>query len=328
MRTYEFVIGLGEAGLRLDQYLTRHLPAGVSRAVIQRGIRSGMVTVGAQPVKVHYKLRPRDVIRAAFRELASQGGDAVLTPQEIPLDIAYEDAHLLVVNKPPGLVTHPAPGHWDGTLVNALLWHIQQRQATSDKRQELSRAGIVHRLDKDTSGLLLVAKTALIHTALGRQLKARTIHRRYLALAEGCLPLDSGTINAPMGRHQVHRKVMTIRSLGGRSAVTHYRVLKRYPAAAAPAFTALELTLDTGRTHQIRVHLAHLGYPVMGDPIYGKRATGFWQPLGVTRQLLHAHQLTFQHPVTRRELTVTAALPEDLARWLDPATLKRLASVE
>ncbi len=321
MRTYEFVIGSAEAGLRLDHYLTRRLPSGVSRAVIQRSIRLGLVTVGERPVKTHYKLRPRDIIRAAFTELPSQGGEAALRPQEIPLEIAYEDAQLLVVNKPAGLVTHPAPGHWDGTLVNAILWHLQQDGSAAG----LTRAGIVHRLDKETSGLLLVAKTALAHTALSRQLKARTIHRRYLALVEGHLPLDTGTINAPIGRHQTHRKVMTIRSLGGRSAVTHYRVLARYPAAVLPAFTALELTLDTGRTHQIRVHLAHLGYPVIGDATYGKRGAGFWEPLGVTRQLLHARQLTFRHPGSQRELSVTAPLPEDLARWLDARTLHRFA---
>ena len=356
MRTYRLVIGSAEAGLRLDHYLARRLPAALSRSAIQRSIRDGQVTVGDRPVKVHYKLHPQDVVVARLAELPAQGGDTVLIPQDIPLDLVYEDAHLFVVNKPAGLVTHPAPGHWTGTLVNALLWHLQapgsRLQAEGDRLEPrasslelpLPRAGIVHRLDKDTSGLLLVAKSAAAHTALAKQLKARTIRRRYLALIDGHVPLDQGTVNAPIGRHQTHRKQMTVRALGGRQAVTHYRVLKRYPAQGSklkaegdrleprasslepPPFpySLLELTLDTGRTHQIRVHLAHLGYPVIGDATYGKRPASFWRELSINRQLLHAWRLQFRHPVSRQELTCTAEVPDDLARWIDEETLQQL----
>jgi 23S rRNA pseudouridine1911/1915/1917 synthase len=360
-RTYTFTVGKQEAGLRLDRYLVQHLPEAVSRAMIQRGIVSGDVAVDGRPVKAHYKVRQGDPVSASFRSLPAKGRDLDLAPQEIPLDVAYEDDALLVVNKPAGLVTHPAPGHWDGTLVNAILWHLTQQPATSNQQPSVRglpvagrrsqaptappRAGIVHRLDKDTSGLLLVAKTEAAHHLLSRQLKARRIHRRYLALVEGHLPLDSGTINAAIGRHTIHRKEMTVRHLGGRSAVTHYRVLRRasqdLPSATSnqqPAtarglpvagrrsqaltvplrldYTIVEVSLETGRTHQIRVHFAHLGHPVVGDPTYGKHPAGFWQPLGVHRQLLHAYRLTFRHPSTGREVDVQASIPDDMQKWI------------
>lgn len=321
-RTYEFTIGRGESGMRLDQYLSRRLPIGVSRSMIQRAIRDGQVTIKGHPVKVHQRLQIGDRIDANFTALPARSAGTVLTPQEIPLEIVYEDAQLLVVNKPPGLVTHPAPGHWDGTLVNAILWHLDQRQAASDaKDKPLHRAGIVHRLDKDTSGLLIVAKTEASHVALSRQLKARTIRRRYLAVADGVVPMDSGTITVPIGRHLRHRKEMSVRHLGGRAAVTHYRVLKRFahPVSAPHGWpaTALELSLETGRTHQIRVHLMHLGYPVMGDPMYGKRPAGFWQAMGISRQLLHAAHLSFRHPATQQTMALSAPVPEDMKPWMD-----------
>lgn len=353
-RTYEFTIGRTEAGLRLDQYLSRRLPTALSRAMIQRAIREGHVTIAGRPVKVHRRLLDGDRISAQFAQLPARSSGTVLTPQPIPLQIVYEDNQLLVVNKPPGLVTHPAPGHWDGTLVNAVLWHLTQAasykpQATGKNLQPvasslqpaLPRAGIVHRLDKDTSGLLLVAKTERAHVALARQLKARTIHRRYVAIAEGIVPMDAGTITVPVGRHLRHRKEMSVRHLGGRAAVTHYRVLKRCsnaasaasrkPQAASPhlkpaagslqpaafSYSVLELSLETGRTHQIRVHLMHLGYPVMGDLMYGKRPAAYWQALGVSRQLLHAAQLSFRHPVTQQAMSLSAEIPEDMKPWMD-----------
>ena len=229
-------------GLRLDQYLPRHLPLSVSRAMIQRGIRQGAVTVGGRAVKVHYYLRLGDGVEARFDQLPARSRDVPLNPQPIPLEVVYEDASLLIVNKPSGLVTHPAPGHWDGTLVNAILWHLQHQAAqgsgfrvqgscpeprAQNLERPLCRAGIVHRLDKETSGLLLVAKTEEAHAVLSKHLKARQVHRHYLAVVEGHLPLDTGTINAPIGRHLTHRKVMTVRHLGGRSAVTNYHVLNR-----------------------------------------------------------------------------------------------------
>jgi len=318
-RAYQFVIGVAETGLRLDRYLTRHLPAAVSRAMIQRSIRAGRVTVGDRPAKPNQKLRPGAVIVARFGALGARGRERHAAPQPIPLDIVYEDAEVLVVNKPAGLVTHPAPGHWDGTLVNAILWHLGQRA------DGVPRAGIVHRLDKDTSGLLLVAKTEVAHAALSRQMKSRAIRRRYIALAEGHLPLDAGTVDAPIGRHAAHRKVMSIRHLGGRVAVTHYRVIKRFAPQQPLAFpyTLVELSLETGRTHQIRVHLSHLGHPVLGDTTYGRHPASYWREMGVYRQLLHAYRLSFTHPRTGRPLTLTAPVPDDILRWTGPTCLEK-----
>ncbi len=335
-RTYEFIIGKAEVGLRLDHYLVKHLPMAVSRSMIQRDVRAGKVTVGQRAVKTHHKLQLGDAVRAEFDELPARSSRVTLIPQPIPLDLVYEDAVLLVVNKPAGLVTHPAPGHWDGTLVNAILWHLGQgtgdggqmsSSPVSRPTSHIPRAGIVHRLDKDTSGLLLVAKTETAHAALSKQLKARLIKRRYLALVEGHLPLDEGTVDAAIGRHLTHRKVMTIRHLGGRSAVTHYRVLRRFTTtpttlqpSAPPAqpfpYTLLEVALETGRTHQIRVHMAHLGHPVLGDLTYGRHPASVWHALGITRQLLHAYAIRFAHPTTHAMLALHAPLPADVQHWV------------
>jgi 23S rRNA pseudouridine1911/1915/1917 synthase len=337
-RTYRLVVGAVEAGMRLDQYLTRRLPQGASRAMVQRRIRDGLVAVDGRPARAHAKLRRGAIITARFDELPASARPLPLIAQPIALEIVYEDEHLLAVNKPAGLVTHPAPGHWDGTLVNAVLWHLQQ---TAAAQAPVERAGIVHRLDKDTSGLLLVAKTEAMRLSLSRQLAARAIHRRYLAVVEGHLPQDAGTINAPLGRHATHRKEMTVRHLGGRAAVTRYRVLRRagsslVPAATRPAsavapaadaldatalaHTVLEVLPETGRTHQLRVHLAHLGHPVVGDPTYGRHPARCWREWGVARHLLHAWQVTFPHPATGRTLTLSAPIPEDLAPWLEGLT--------
>ena len=341
MREYEFSVGPVEAGVRLDRYLGKRLPDSVSRAMIQRAIRGGLVTVGGRPVKVHHRLHPGDRVAARFEALPAPSRDLLMAPQEIPLEIVYEDEQLLVVNKPPGLVTHPAPGHWDGTLVNALLWHLNQAASCmpqAAKREgpqpgarslepRLARAGIVHRLDKDTSGLLLVAKTEAAHFALSRQLKARTIKRSYLALVEGHLPLDAGTINAPIGRHTAHRKVMTVRHLGGRAAVTHYRVITRFRTDTGLRGSLLHVSLDTGRTHQIRVHMAHVGHPILGDTTYGRQPAAFWTSLGITRQLLHAYRLSFRHPGSGQNISVTAQVPEDMERWVDRNALERVVVV-
>jgi 23S rRNA pseudouridine1911/1915/1917 synthase len=312
-RTYTFTIAPGDAGQRLDVFLARQVAQSVSRAMIQRGIRAGVIQVAERAAKPNYKLRAGDVVRAQFDQLPSPPRDITLIAQPIPLEILFEDEELLVVNKPAGLVTHPAPGHWDGTLVNAVLWHLGERPSAAGEATgaPLARAGVVHRLDKDTSGLLLIAKTARAQLSLSRQLKARTIHRKYLALVEGVLPLDAGTINAPIGRHTTHRKVMSIRHLGGRTAVTHYRVRKRFAH-----YTLLDVALDTGRTHQIRVHLSHVGHPVAGDPAYSRHPADYWRAQGMARQLLHAYQLTFQHPATGHTLTIEAPIPEDMQAWV------------
>ena len=316
MRTYTLTVGAEEAGQRLDRYLTAHLPNSLSRAMIQRSIRDGAVTIGNRPAKANQKVRQADQVIAAFTQLGALSRGLDMKPQAIPLDIVYEDEALLVVNKPAGLVTHPAPGHWDGTLVNAILWHLGHGDETDTRERAMDRAGIVHRLDKDTSGLLLVAKTELSHIALSRQLKARLITRRYLALLEGHLPLQQGTVDVPIGRHALHRKEMTVRHFGGRHAVTHYRVLKRGTVQGFEC-SVIEAALETGRTHQIRVHMAHLGHPVAGDLTYGKRSAAFWQQLGIARQMLHAYRLSFQHPVTGRTAELRAPIPQDMAVWID-----------
>ncbi len=326
-RTYRFVVGTTEAGLRLDHYLRRHLPLEISRSRVQRAIRGGTVTVEGAPAKVNHRLHVGDTIQAQFHELSSPSAGALQVPQEMALSIVYEDEALLVVDKPAGLVTHPAPGHWTGTLVNALVWHLQQAHGSRLKaegkglepravrpEQGLPRAGIVHRLDKDTSGLLMVAKTASAHEALAKQLSARRLSRTYLALVEGHMPVDQGTIEAAIGRHHVHRKVMTVRHVGGRSAVSHYRVLGRFNRELR--YTLLEVSLETGRTHQIRVHLSHLGHPVLGDVTYGRRGAQFWESLGITRQLLHARAIRFRHPVTRADISLRARLPDDFKPWV------------
>jgi 23S rRNA pseudouridine1911/1915/1917 synthase len=285
------------------------------------------------------------VVNARFDQLTASPDAAAPAPQDIPLDVVHEDADVLVVNKPAGLVTHPAPGHWDGTLVNAILWHLQQTgpsagrsdtgrlrdhgsaASAAEPRRALPRAGIVHRLDKDTSGLLLVAKTETAHHLLSKQLKSRAMHRRYLAVVEGQLSLDTGTVSAAIGRHHVHRKEMAVRHVGGRVAVTHYRALARSivqgPAPADGAgkrvalpCTLVEVSLETGRTHQIRVHMAHLGHPVVGDLTYGRHPAEFWASIGVHRQLLHAYALQCVHPATRKPIQFRAPLPEDFRRWV------------
>ena len=247
-RIYRLVVGSTEAHQRLDRYLVARLPQGLSRVAIQRAIRDGSVTVGGQVAKAHRRLNAGEVVSARVDQLgATPSRSAVAVPEPIPLDIAYEDEALLVVNKPPGLVTHPAPGHWSGTLVNAVLWHLERGQGIGQEPSPLApcppgppgssqagagtplpRAGLVHRLDKDTSGLLIVAKTERALRDLAKQLKARTMSRRYLAFVEGHPPDDEGVIDASIGRHATHRKIMTVRYLGGRQAVTRYRVLQRF----------------------------------------------------------------------------------------------------
>jgi 23S rRNA pseudouridine1911/1915/1917 synthase len=319
MRVYEFSVGRAEAGARLDRYLIAHLPASISRAMVQRRIREGLVTVSGRGAKSHQKLKEGDAVSIRIDELPPPSRDLPMTPQDIPLEVVHEDAAVIVVNKPVGLVTHPAPGHWDGTLMNALLYHFQ-RSAGEGPHTVPARAGIVHRLDKDTSGLLLVAKTESARAVLARQMKARTITRRYLAIVEGLLPLDQGTVRAPLGRHPKHRKEMAVRHLGGRDAVTHYRVLKRFNGEPFSC-TLIEVSLETGRTHQIRVHLASVGHPVAGDVTYGKRPAAFWESVGVPRHLLHAYRLSFQHPVTGRPVDATAPVPPDFSRWWNASLL-------
>ncbi len=290
------------AGERLDRYLVAHLPE-LSRAALQRLIESGEVLVNGAPTRPAYKVRVGD--RLLVRIPPPEPTE--LLPEPIPLDIVYEDEALIVINKPAGLVVHPGAGNPRGTLVNALLYHCPTLSVGG-----AVRPGIVHRLDKDTSGLLVVAKNDVAHQRLQQQFKRREVHKRYVALVIGAVKVASGYVNAPIGRHPVQRLKMAVVE-GGREARTRWTVRARYVDAAGRPYTLLDVDLETGRTHQIRVHMAWLGYPLVGDTLYGPQRS----PLPAPRQCLHAASLAFTHPLTGAALAFTAPLPEDFQRVLD-----------
>ncbi len=292
-----------EADQRLDRYLVSVLD-GISRTRAQRLIADGAVLVNGSPGKASYTLRVGDTVQLSQAALRKpQASNLKLLHQS--LDIVYEDADLLVVNKAAGMVVHPAPGHADDTLVNALLAYCPELQAVGRDGDE-QRPGIIHRLDKDTSGLIIVAKNTRTLTALTEQLKRHEVIKRYLALVEGSVPLDQGSIDAPIGRDPRHRQQMAITAIDSREARTHFRVLQRYPHG----HTLLLLQLETGRTHQIRVHLKAIGHPIVGDPVYG--SGNKQRGLTLKRQFLHAYQLKFAHPTTKAILELEAPLPDEL----------------
>lgn len=291
-----------EAGLRLDRYVTERAgAAGISRTQVQEWIRAGRVTVNGRTSKPNAKTAPGDVVELRLPPPEPAGTE----PEPIPLDIVYEDADLIVVNKPRGMVVHPAAGHPRGTLVNALLYHCKDLSGIGG----VTRPGIVHRIDRDTSGLLVAAKNDLAHASLAEQLKAHAVERRYVALCHGTVPHDRGTIDAPIGRDERDRKKFTVTSRGGKRAVTRFRVLERFRE-----HTLVELELETGRTHQIRVHMRYIGHPLVGDPVYGKRGA---DSLGIAGQALHAGVLGFRHPRTGEWMTFRRPVPEDMARALE-----------
>lgn len=299
-------------GDRLDRFLADHVP-GASRAEVQRWIKEARVTVDGRQVKASHRLAAGDTVLLQ-RPLVVERR---IEPESIPLRIAYEDDDLLVIDKPAGLVVHPAPGHLHGTVVNALL----ARDPGLSQVGGSDRAGIVHRLDRDTSGLLLVAKTAPALEKLQRQFKTRRVEKTYLALVEGLLDVASGRIEAPIGRDRVHRQRMAVlpENRGGRRAVTGFRVVESYASRLSQRrdeFALLEVDLLTGRTHQIRVHLALIKHPVVGDRIYGRRK----QRIPCPRQFLHAHRLAFTHPTTGQRIEVESPLPADLQAVLDQLT--------
>ncbi len=299
----QLTISPEQAGQRLDRYLTAFLPE-ISRTAIQQLIADGQILVNEKKSKAGYALRSGDSI--AILATSPVSDLSHLEPLSIPLDIVYEDDDLLVINKPAGLVVHPAPGHKDDTLVNALLARYPElRQVGSEERP-----GIVHRLDRDTSGLMIVAKNARAHAALVEQMKRHEIIKRYLALVEGNIALDQGSIDAPIGRNPRNRQQMAITAIGSREARTHFRVLERFNR-----HTLLLLQLETGRTHQIRLHLKAIGHPVLGDPVYGSGNVLKRMPL--QRQFLHAYQLSFTHPITGKHLELEAPLPPELQIVLD-----------
>lgn len=281
-----------EAGVRLDVYLTQ-IVEGLSRSYIQKLIKDGRVMVNGQTkdVKKH-QLKPGDVVELKLPPPERLSAE----PENIPLDIVFEDDQVIVVNKPQGMVVHPAPGNYTGTLVNALLFHCKNQLSTING---VIRPGIVHRIDKDTSGLLMIAKTDLAHRQLAEELKAYKSERIYYALVVGEMKETKGTIRTRIGRAPNNRLKMAV-TKDGREAVTHYEVVKYYHN-----YTLVKCQLETGRTHQIRVHLQHIGYPIVGDPLYGSSAS----KLRHEGQLLHAASLGFTHPVSGEFLRFTSDLP-------------------
>ena len=286
------------AGVRLDAWLAEHLD-GATRSAAVKLIEGGFVAVDGRAVAKNYKLRGGETVDVTLPEAE----ETDLTPQDIPLDIVYEDEDVIVVNKPKGLVVHPAPGHSDGTLVNALLYHCGDSLSGVGGEK---RPGIVHRIDRDTSGLIIAAKNDAAHLSLSAQLQDHTLSRVYRCIVTGNLRDDSGTVDAPIGRHPVDRKKMAVVA-GGRRAVTHWTVLERFSG-----YTYVECRLETGRTHQIRVHMAHIGHPILGDTVYGsKKAVA-----GLQGQCLHAVGLRFLHPRTGQAVELSCPLPEEFEAQL------------
>lgn len=286
-----------DAGKRLDAWLAEQTE--LTRSAVQKLMEEGRVTAAGKPLAKNTRLTDGETVSVKLPE-----PEAVdIVPQNIPLDVVYEDEDVIVVNKPKGLVVHPAPGHPDGTLVNALLYHCGD--SLSGINGEL-RPGIVHRIDRDTSGLIIAAKNDAAHLALAAQLADHTLARTYECLSVGNFRQDSGTVDAPIGRSHSDRKKMAV-AAGGRPAITHWEVLARYPGV-----THLRCRLETGRTHQIRVHLAYIGHPILGDTVYGNR-----KPVpGLTGQCLHATGLRFLHPRTGCPVELTCPRPEEFERML------------
>jgi 23S rRNA pseudouridine1911/1915/1917 synthase len=312
----EFSLTLEDVGERLDRYLTRQLPTH-SRAYLQQLIAEQQILVNGGTTKPSYHLRAGDRISVSLPPPKPSG----ILPQPIPLDIRYEDAYLLVVNKTAGMVVHPSPGNASGTLVNALLAHCPQLSGIGG----IERPGIVHRLDKNTSGLIVVAKDDATHRGLARLFADRQVRKRYLAIVQGTIRDAEGVIDAAVGRHPVYRQKMSTHTRVGRQAVTEFRVLERFGL-----YTLVELQPRTGRTHQIRVHMAAVGHPLLGDPTYGRSQKELQRsPLGhrlawFRRQALHAWILGLVHPATREWLECRAPLPADLEQLL--AILRREAN--
>jgi 23S rRNA pseudouridine1911/1915/1917 synthase len=312
----EFAVKARMVGKRIDAYLSHRYPD-YSRSVIQKVIDAGAVLINGLATKASAKVREGDLIRVWLPELS----DDAPTPEDIPLTIAYEDDAFVVVIKPPGLVTHPAKGNWTGTLVNALQFHFDKLSTVGGE----NRPGIVHRLDRDTSGLLIVAKDDRAHAALARQFAERTIQKEYIALVYGAPDRDRDTISQTIGPHPTNREKMAVRLVadGGKESVTFYEVLERFNG-----FALVRCRPKTGRTHQIRVHLTHIGHPILADKMYAGRPRVVLGDLAgpdtpdadrilIERQALHAHALHLTHPLTGEALHLTAPLPDDIKTTLD-----------
>lgn len=276
---------------RLDAYLANELDE-ISRSYVQKLIKEKLVFVNDKHVKSSYLVKEGDFIKVNLPKPKV----LEIIPEDIPIDIVYEDEDIVIINKPQDMVVHPAPGNYNGTLVNALLFHIDNLSSING----IIRPGIVHRLDKDTSGLLIIAKNDKAHRTLSANLKDRNIKRTYISLVHGILSNEEGTINAPIGRHGTDRKKMTVTQKNSKEAITHYKVLERYNN-----YSLVEVNLETGRTHQIRVHMAYINHPVVGDPVYSKGKNEF----GLDKQMLHAYKLGFLHPTRREYMEFKVDLP-------------------
>ncbi len=300
MELLEFTADNGETGVRIDRCLSDKYED-LSRSYLQKLLKEQGITVNGKPVKANYKLQTGDQVQITVPDLSEPD----ILPENIPLDILYEDEDILVVNKPKGMVVHPANGHTCGTLVNAILYHCQGNLSGING---VMRPGIVHRIDKDTTGALLVCKNDTAHRDLAQQLKDHSIKRRYRAIVWGNIKEEEGTIEGPIGRHPVDRKKMAINYKNGKDAVTHYKVLERFGNA-----TYIECRLETGRTHQIRVHMTSIGHPLLGDEIYGSGKN----PYHLQGQTLHAMILGFVHPRTGKYMEFSAPLPEYFVNLLE-----------
>ena len=293
MKQERFCVNEEDAGARIDKYLAEVLPD-LTRSYLQKVMKQEQVLIAGQPVKANYRLKVEDVVEITIPDAVEPD----IKPENIPLDILYEDDYVLVVNKPKGMVVHPAAGHTSGTLVNAVMYHCKENLSGING---VLRPGIVHRIDMDTTGSLIICKNDMAHNHIAEQLKVHSITRKYRAIVHGVIKEDAGRVDAPIGRHPVDRKKMAINEKNGKSAVTNYKVLERFRD-----YTYVECQLETGRTHQIRVHMASLHHPLLGDAVYGPAKC----PYKLQGQTLHAATIGFEHPATAEYLELTAPLPE------------------
>ena len=292
---------IADSGLRIDKYLST-VNEQLSRSYIQKLLKSGLVLVDGKPVKASYQVEEGEVISLDIPEAV----EPEIEPEDMDLDILYEDMDVILINKPKGMVVHPAAGHYSHTLVNGLMYHCKDQLSGING---VMRPGIVHRIDMDTTGVIIACKNDMAHNSIAAQLKEHSITRRYQAIVHGVLKDDTGTIDAPIGRHPTDRKKMSINYNHGKNAVTHYKVLKRFRQ-----YTHVECRLETGRTHQIRVHMASIGHPLLGDVVYGP---GKCPIVGLEGQTLHAGILGFIHPRTGEYMEFTAPLPEYFEKLLN-----------
>ena len=293
MQEEQFIINQEENGMRIDVFLSKKMD-NVSRSYIQKLIKDKEISVNGMAVKANYKVSANDIVQLTIPDLSEPD----ILPENIPLDILYEDADILIVNKPKGMVVHPSPSHYTGTLVNALMYYCKDDLSGING---VMRPGIVHRIDMDTTGSLLVCKNDFAHQKLAEDLKVHNIKRIYHAIVHGVIKEDEGTVEGPIGRHPIDRKKMSINYKNGKPAVTHYRVLKRFSN-----YTYIECQLETGRTHQIRVHMASIHHALVGDTVYGPAKS----PFHLQGQTLHAKILGIHHPRTNEYLEIDAPLPE------------------